>query len=102
MTESIPTRGTPSYRGDIVEQQIGRPIEVCPGTAGGKDWPPMSYGPRNRLLVIPLAQSCMEITARRVEQEEGSGGGGDRRFFFEMPGSDGNLAKLAAYDVASS
>ena len=52
-----------------------------------------------RLLIIPLAQSCMEIAGRKAVFKEGaSGAGGDRRWF-EMPGVDGQVAKLAAFDV---
>ncbi len=59
----------------------------------------MSYDPATARLIIPLSQSCMEMAGRKVEFTEGSGGtAGDRRFF-EMPGTDGNVGRLAAFDT---
>ncbi len=93
------TTGQLTYRPDILEQEVGKWTPSCPGTEGGHNWQATSYDPATERLIIPLSQSCMEMSGRKVEFVEGSGGtSGDRRFY-EMPGTDGNVGRLAAWDV---
>jgi alcohol dehydrogenase (cytochrome c) len=94
-----PKTGAPRYRTDILEMQIDKPINICPSTEGGKNWQGMSYHQPSGLLIVPLSQSCMDFTAREVDfGPTGGGNGGDRKFL-AMPGTDGKIGKLAAYNV---
>ena len=95
-----PDTGAVTYRQDIADAQFEQLVPACPSTAGGKNWHPMSYHPGSGLLILPLSQTCMELSAREVALEPGSGGVGmSARPFFEMPETEGRLGKLAAFDA---
>lgn len=94
-----PQTGLVRYREDIASAGIGDWVSVCPSTAGGHNWPSMSYSPEVNTLIVPLSQSCLKIQGHEVVLEPGSGGTGASRRFNDIPGTEGRLGKLAAYDV---
>jgi alcohol dehydrogenase (cytochrome c) len=94
-----PETGQPRYRADIVTAKVGEWVQGCPSTEGGHNWQAMSHHPPTQRLIIPLSQSCIEMRGQQVEQVAGGGSSGADRRFFEMPGTDGNIGKLAAFDT---
>lgn len=98
-THIDPLTGAVTYREDIINAQLDEWIPGCPSSAGGKNWHSMSYHAPTGVLIAPLSQTCLDNRARAVELVEGSGGLASNRRFHEMPGTDGNLGKIAAYHV---
>src|SRR5262245_45006738 len=78
--------GKTTYRDDILEARPGQALASCPSPEGGHNWTSSSYSPSDDLLVIPLSQTCAMM---------GAGG----QLFYEMPGTDGNLGRISAYET---
>ena len=91
------TTGRVTYRQDIIDAQPGEWVPACPSYWGGHNWIASAYSPETEALVVPLHQSCFEMKGGEVDLETG-GGMADVQFF-EMPGTDGNLGRLTAFDV---
>lgn len=92
-------RGKVRYRDDIVAAGVGDTVEACPGIYGGHNWQASAYSPETGNLIIPLHQLCSDMIGREVAQEPGSGGYGADSRTYEMPGVNGMLGRLAAWDV---
>jgi alcohol dehydrogenase (cytochrome c) len=98
-TKIDPKTGEPTYRADIANAPTNQWIQSCPSPEGGHDWPATSYYPPGDLLIIPLSQSCDEMNGHDVEMKEGSGGVAAAVRVYEMPGTDGNMGRLSAYNT---
>ena len=75
--------------------------EFCPGSHGGKNWPPIAFSPRTRMIYIPANNNlCGAITGVPVEYVAGKsfagarGGGG-----FAAPGADHVGGEVQAWNV---
>ena len=78
--------GRTTYREDILEQKPGDRIASCPSPSGGHNWQSTSYDPINDYLLLPLSQNCAIY-------------GGGPQLFYEMPGTNGNLGRVSAYQT---
>ena len=92
--------GRVTYRQDIRDAGVDDPVDACPSLYGGHNWQASAYSPEAGVLIYPLHQVCMTLTGRHVELVEGGGGLGVSAIeLHEMPGTNGMLGRLAAFDV---
>ncbi len=94
-----PENGKVAYR---KIPQIGVELDMCPSTAGFKDWRAMAFSPQTNALYIPMALNCEKATFGQVEKVLGKGGVGPvRRRDYKHPQSGGNLGEFLAMDIRS-
>ena len=70
----------------------GKTVTVCPHAAGAKSWLPGSYDQSQRVLYVPLVESCMDISPDR----RGQIGNVKLR---PRPDSDGRYGRLQAISL---
>lgn len=101
LVEVGPESGTVTYRPDKIPK-IGVEVDMCPSTAGFKDWRAMAFSPQTNALYIPMSLTCERATFGEVEKVLGKGGNGPvRRTDYKFPAGGGNLGEFLALDLKS-
>lgn len=82
------------------EPQVGHVTrEICPGSAGGKNWQPSSWSPRTQLLYIPHQNLCQDTEAYDTSYIAGTPYVGVDNKMVGGPG--GNRGAFTAWDVVN-
>ena len=78
----------------------GKRADFCPGTHGGKNWPPIAFSPRTRMIYIPANNNiCGSNMGTQVQYTPGRpfvGIGGSQPF--TVPGAD-HFGEVQAWNV---
>jgi alcohol dehydrogenase (cytochrome c) len=77
----------------------GKKAEFCPSLWGGKDWPPVAYSPKTRLLYIPANENlCGTIIGEPVTYTPGQRYVGATSTLYITPGAD-HIGELQAWNL---
>ena len=88
-TKIDPKTGVPTYRKDIIDEKLNEYLPSCPGPEGGKNWQSASYHAPDDTMIIPLSQTCVLMLGSGTEK------------YYDMPGADGNMGRLSAFETGS-
>ena len=94
-----PVTGRPDVDQDH-KPGTGKRADFCPGSHGGKTWPPIAFSPKTRLIYVPANNNmCSSNMGVKVEYKAGKGFvgiGGSRPF--TVPGAD-HFGEVQAWNV---
>ncbi|MBI3262191.1 MAG: PQQ-dependent dehydrogenase, methanol/ethanol family [Acidobacteria bacterium] len=93
-----PKTGRPEV--DPVRQPgTGREADFCPSWWGGKNWPPIAYSPKTRMIYIPANENlCAKIVGRKVDYNPGRSYTGATSTLYMAPGAD-HIGEVQAWNV---
>ena len=77
----------------------GKTADFCPSHWGGKNWPPIAFSPKTRMIYIPANENlCGSIVGRAVKYEPGSGYTGATSTLSIAPGAD-HIGEVQGWNV---
>lgn len=77
----------------------GKKADFCPSLWGGKNWPPIAFSPKTRMIYIPANENiCGESTGTDVSYTPGRGYTGASTRTYLLPNAD-HIGEVQAWDV---
>jgi alcohol dehydrogenase (cytochrome c) len=77
----------------------GKAVDFCPSLWGGKNWPPIAYSPKTRMIYIPANENlCAAFTAEKVTYTPGGRFTGATGTMHIAPGAD-HIGEVQAWNV---
>jgi alcohol dehydrogenase (cytochrome c) len=72
---------------------------ICPSVWGGKNWPPIAFSPRTRMIYVPVNENlCSTITGMPVKYEAGVRFIGATNQTYLVPGAE-HIGEVQAWNV---
>jgi alcohol dehydrogenase (cytochrome c) len=77
----------------------GKEAVFCPSLWGGKNWPPIAFSPKTRMIYVPANENlCQSSTGQEVEYKPGSSFTGVKLDFSVAPNAD-HIGEVQAWNV---
>jgi alcohol dehydrogenase (cytochrome c) len=93
-----PETGKPEIDADH-KPGTGKEAHFCPSLHGGKNWPPIAFSPKTRMIYIPANENlCAISTGEKIEYKPGSAYTGVKMGFETAPGAD-HFGEVQAWNV---
>jgi len=78
---------------------LGKTADICPSHWGGKNWPPIAFSPKTRMIYIPANENlCSTIVGRPVTYTAGRGFTGATSTLNLVPDAD-HVGEVQAWNV---
>jgi alcohol dehydrogenase (cytochrome c) len=77
----------------------GKLADFCPSLWGGKNWPPIAFNPKTRMIYIPANENlCATFIGREIEYVPGRSYTGATVTMYQYPGSK-HIGEVQAWNV---
>jgi alcohol dehydrogenase (cytochrome c) len=98
-TSIDPVTGRPEYDMDK-KPGTGKAASFCPGSHGGKNWPPAGFNPQTRLLYIPANTNlCGALAGEEIEYRRGQSFAGVEFLGGRLADGADHVGELQAWNV---